>query len=250
MPEPGRGATCGAGACGLPGSCRPGRVGRPSVVIPLWFLPFQPIRPKSGAACAADPPTVRSLALKLTTPQLDSIRQHLEAGLRTRSPASDASPRVSAAGLCLLADFPNGALVDSGDLAAGVVRRFGGTVGGTALLALDPEDALAWVQASPGSEAPLERFLGLASAMVEGAISGWANAIGTEVDFGEPGLREDSVVGMLLATHAPSDTLILSARIELSPAGGDRVAHLYLMVEPKVLELWAGRTAEAPDERA
>lgn len=130
-----------------------------------------------------------------------------------------------------------------GDLVAGVVVRFHGAFGGTAVLVLDPEDALAWIRCSPGDGDPIERYLVSAGRLVTGAVTAWGASMGVTFDFGAPSLCEDSVVGILLGTHAPSDTLIVSARLAIDVDGAARPGHLHLMVDPKVLEIWAGHTA-------
>lgn len=147
------------------------------------------------------------------------------------------------AALCLLADFPIGALVAHDDLVAGVVTRFEGPFGGTAVLALDPEDAFAWVRATEGPGDPIERYLEAAGRLVGAAVEGWGASVGATLACGTPRLHEDSVVGILLGTHAPSDTGILSVRLSLETPGGACNAYLYLLLDPKVLEVWAANTA-------
>ncbi|MGH0036769.1 MAG: hypothetical protein ACQGVK_17225 [Myxococcota bacterium] len=187
---------------------------------------------------AKAPPSIRSPPLKLTTAQLEAIRAQLESGAR-----AGAEVLVPEAALCLLADFPNGALVGHGDITAGVVVRFQGAFGGTAVFALDPEDALAWMRPASARDDLIPAYLDRVAGLVASAVNAWGESMGVAFAFGEPVLHEDSVVGILLGTHAPSDTLILSARLAIDADGAPRPAHLYLMVDPKVLEVWAGHTA-------
>lgn len=151
--------------------------------------------------------------------------------------------RVPEAGVCLLADFPAGALVGIDDIAAGTVVRFQGPFGGTAILTLEPEDALAWVRSAPEPGDPIRGHLERSADLLARAVGGWGQSMGASFSFTEPTLCEDAVAGLLLGTHAPSDTLILSARLVLSIDGRERSAWLYLMVDPKVLEVWASHAA-------
>ena len=56
-------------------------------------------------------------------------------------------------------------------------------------------------------------------------------------------LKEDCVGSILLQTHAPSDTAVISLRIDL--ASGDLVvpAYLYVLMDPKPLELLIAASA-------
>lgn len=136
----------------------------------------------------------------------------------------------------MLADFPSGALVHAnGELTASVVTALGGSVGGTAVLAVDPEDALAWVNATGPAEDLLARFLELGRSTIHGALTALAEGRGIAVELTAPNLQEDSVIPILLGTHAPSDTVILTAGFQLVVGACNIGATLYLLVEPKVL---------------
>jgi hypothetical protein len=116
-----------------------------------------------------------------------------------------------------------------------------GRLTGTALLALEPHDALRWIRSvAPGDE-PLRVFVELGGRILGEWTSALARAFGVHAHSGRPTLCEDSVVGVALGTHAPPCTALLCARVSLA-LGDDDVgeghslrAFLYLMVESKRL---------------
>ena len=195
---------------------------------------------------AESPGHIWSKTLKLTIDQLDQLRDCLAEGARCASesfvaaglPATQITLRRI--GVCALAEFSEGAVCNDGGLIAGAVLRFGGMLSGTALLSLEPEDALAWTQsAGPGREL-LSTFVALGSealsAIVRSATERWQ----IETHVGEGRLVEDSVVAIMLDTHAPSDTAIVSAGLELRAGDVHVPAYFYLMLEPKPLEYVIG----------
>ncbi len=128
---------------------------------------------------------------------------------------------------------------------AGVVQRFEGPLSGTALFALDPGDALLWLQSGerdsqPGAD-PLTRFVDQGSRVLGAVIDALAAAAQAEVQLGRPALEERPLLAALLGTHAPSDTVVLSlyGEIEffLQEMGRELRApfSLQLLLEPKIL---------------
>ena len=129
----------------------------------------------------------------------------------------------------------------SGDRVAAVVQRFEGHPSGTALFALDPGDALLWLQRGDGDEDPLERFVDWGSRVLSGVIETLASAWETELRIGEPKLEERSLMAALLGTHAPSDTVVLSLHGELRFPVLDvpeirAPFSLQLLLEPKLVD--------------
>lgn len=191
--------------------------------------------------------------LQIDSTQLEAIRDQIrsgaERGATAAARASNADSEATSVesgpiGLCLLADFPSGALVHAnGELTASVVAALGGSVGGTTVLAVDPEDALGWVHATGPAEDPLARFLELGRSTIHGALTALAQGQGIAVALTAPNLQEDSVVPILLGTHAPSDTVILTAGLQLVVGTSNVAATLYLLVEPKVLAALADAAA-------
>jgi hypothetical protein len=129
----------------------------------------------------------------------------------------------------------------SGDLIAAVVQRFEGPPSGTALFALDPGDALLWLQRGESDEDPLGRFVDWGSRVLLGVIHTLAAAWETDLRIGEPALEERPLMAALLGTHAPSDTIVLSLHGELSFPVSDipeirAPFSLHLLMEPKLVD--------------
>jgi hypothetical protein len=129
------------------------------------------------------------------------------------------------------------------DVIAGVVQRFGGAFSGTALLALDPSDALLWLQMDDGEGEPLERFVALGARMLGAIVERLAAARGDQVGFDAGTLEERPLMAALLSTHAPSDTVIVSLDAELAYDMDPTIDTLHtpftvqLLLEPKTLQL-------------
>ena len=102
----------------------------------------------------------------------------------------------------------------SSDVIAGVVQRFAGRPPLTALFLLDPGDALLWLEGDGADEDPLGRFVEWGSLVLSGVAEQLLSPAALEP--GAPVLEERPLMAALLATHPPSDTLVLSIQGELS----------------------------------
>ena len=162
-------------------------------------------------------------------------------------PAPRSASALSRVSTCTIGAIEHDMLtaVISADVIAGVVQRFDGAFRGTALLALEPGDALLWLQAGKSQEEPLARFVALGTRMLEAVIASVADGCG-EIGTSPGALEERPLMAALLATHAPSDTVIVSLdaafSFELDPTIG--ALHtpftLQLLFEPKVFHLLFG----------
>ena len=134
-----------------------------------------------------------------------------------------------------LAELPDRVPCFDGECVAGVVNRFEGGLCGTALLAMDPEDALAWVRSKPGEQDLLAAFVSLGTTVQTSVVGEIGMGLGLAVRAESGELIEDSVPVILFGTHAPSDTAVVA--ISLLVAAGDEVlpVQIYLMIEPKLL---------------
>lgn len=141
---------------------------------------------------------------------------------------------------CALGDFASEGLPGGEDLIAGVMRAFRGRLAGASLLSMEPEDALAWVVADGDGENPLETYVDLGGCVLAAVAEAAAEAIGVEVEVGEPRLEESSIAGCLLLTHAPSDSVLVSSRLEVRAGGQHLSAQLHLVMEPKVISALLG----------
>jgi len=118
---------------------------------------------------------------------------------------------------CPLADFdPDRAARGlSADLIAGVLQRFDGRLSGTTLLALDPGDALLWLQRGSDDGDPLDRFVDWGGRLLAGVVEALASAFHVQARLGEPSLEESPLMAALMRTHAPPDTVVISLHGEL-----------------------------------
>lgn len=157
------------------------------------------------------------------------------ASLRTMH-TSDSGLEVREVRATTLGELPERLHCFEGECVAGVASRFEGGFFGTSLLAMDPEDALAWVRSKPGAKDPLESFVCLGETVQSNIAIEIAGGLGIEMHTVGSKLCEDSVPLILFGTHAPSDTAVVA--VSLFVAAGDEVlpVHLYMMVESKVLD--------------
>ena len=136
---------------------------------------------------------------------------------------------------CPLADFSTDGLVGEADRIAGVVKSFRGRLEGTGLLALDPEEALAWSLADGDQSRPVETYIELGETVLQSIADVAGEALGIEVEAGPSRLEETTVAGCLVGTHAPPDVVLLPSRVEIRVAGQWLSAELHLLMPPKVL---------------
>ena len=177
----------------------------------------------------------------LNEDQLTSIRRSAVRGAELGSATlreihtSDSGLEVRDVCATTLGELPERLHCFDGECVAGVASRFEGGLFGTSLLAMDPEDALAWIRSKPGDADPLETFVRLGETVQSSVVIEIGGGLGVEMRTESSELREDSVPLILFGTHAPSDTAIVV--VSLLVAAGDEVlpAHLYMMVESKLL---------------
>ncbi len=128
------------------------------------------------------------------------------------------------------------------DVIAGVCQRFHGGLAGTALLALDPGDALLWLQLGSAASDPLSRYVDLGSRVIGHALHALATSAGAGVELGAASLEERPALAALLCTHAPSDTIVLclDGEILFSLAERGLALHapfsLHILLQPKLLD--------------
>jgi len=118
------------------------------------------------------------------------------------------------------------------DLVAAVMGRLEGGLPGSTGLALEPEEALAWARIG-GEGDPIEAFVALGRAVLEGLAQAISEATRTRTRFHDGRLAEQTEPCLLAATHAPSDTRVLSARMRIETRGEAFSAVAHLLAEPK-----------------
>jgi hypothetical protein len=177
----------------------------------------------------------------VTKKQLEAIREQIAAGVARaaeelrRSHTADAELRVGRTGICVLCDFPIEAVCEHSDISATVMLGFRGTFWGTALLAMDPHQALAWIRSGESQGDPIDVFLHLGQTVLEEALVSLAEGFRSHVEIGDASLEEQSVVATLLATHAPPDTAIVSADLAIQCTGRMLDASLFVLLDRKLL---------------
>ena len=123
---------------------------------------------------------------------------------------------------------------------AGVVMRFEGSLSGTGLLSLEPEDALAWLrtggEAEDESASPIDRFVERGASLIGGAVTELARSARRAAEPGDASLEERPLPAALRATHAPPDTVVLSVSAELAARELRVPIGVHLLFEPKVLD--------------
>ncbi len=161
----------------------------------------------------------------------DAAREALR---RVHSPDSDLE--VMEVASCALADCGQSGVLGDGDLIAGVMLRFQGALCATALLALEPANALAWARAVSPCPEPVARFVALGEALLGPVVMSIAGSLDlAETEPGPASLEERPVIEILVGTHAPSDTAILSLVLAIMAGDVCVPARVYLLLEPKLL---------------
>ncbi len=133
-----------------------------------------------------------------------------------------------------LGEFAEHGMRLSDDLVAGVIGRLEGIMPGSLNVVLEPEEALAWTQI--GSDAdPIDAFVSLGSVLLEGIAVALSEVLESESQFRGAALVEEPELTMLVATHAPSDTLVFSTRLHIEVRDEVVSAVSHLLIEPKYL---------------
>ena len=133
-----------------------------------------------------------------------------------------------------LGDFGERGMRLSEDLVAGVIGRLEGVLPGSLNIVLEPEAALLWAQI--GSDAdPLDTFVSLGRVLLEGIAVALSEILEAESQFQGAALVEESELMMLVRTHAPSDTLVFSTRLQIDVRDEVVSAVSHLLIEPKYL---------------
>ena len=133
-----------------------------------------------------------------------------------------------------LGDFGERGMRLSEDLAAGVIGRLEGAMPGSLNIVLEPEDALIWAQIGNDAD-PLETFVSLGSVLLEGIAVVLSEILESETRLQGTALVEEPELTMLVKTHAPSDTLVFSTRLQIAVRDEVVAAVSHLLIEPKYL---------------
>lgn len=132
----------------------------------------------------------------------------------------------------VLDEFGDRGLRAGDDLVASVMGRIEGGLAGSLCLALEPEDALVWSTTGDRTD-PLAAFLAFGRGMLEGVATALRETLRDSVALVDAKLREDSEPCLLAGTHAPADTLVLSARLRIEVRDEILAGVVHLLLEPK-----------------
>ncbi len=130
---------------------------------------------------------------------------------------------------------------DEHDLVAGALTACRGELSGAALLHMDPEAALAVARRLAPEGDAIETFLGLGEVALGAAIRAAGDALGLPTEVAACRLVEDTAGGCLLATHAPPDTVLIGAKlqVETGAEGADdeerHDAYCHLLLDAKLV---------------
>jgi hypothetical protein len=171
------------------------------------------------------------------------------AALANRIPGG-AGVELGAHAVCPLSRFPEDGVSSDADPLAGVVVPVRGPRPASAVVALEPGSALALVRGDArGDWAPGDGRRAIAE-YVEAAGAVAAAIAAALLPGGDPGpavLAEDSLPALLVGTHAPRSTLVVSmALLILRPDGAILSAFACLLVDAKELPFVSPRSGARP----
>jgi hypothetical protein len=189
----------------------------------------------------------RSRPLKIPGEQLIAIQAWIAEGADRAAEelaedySADTEIDVLETRCCALADFGTANLPASADdVVAGSLVSFHGGIQGAALLAMEPVDALGWARTNDADAEPVASYLAQSNQILTAVVESAARALGVDTHVGRPVLEEAPIAGCLLRTHAPSDTMIVCSRVEIT-AGRQRFASsLFVLLEAKVVNAILG----------
>jgi hypothetical protein len=169
----------------------------------------------------------------------DGVARATEELVETHAVDTDAD--VLESHCCALGDFGSSEfpLADD-DLVAGVMMSFRGVLSGAALLVMDPEDALGWATADGNKTDPIAAYVQLSEHLLKSVVESASDALEAEMELGPARLEESSIAGCLLRTHAPSDTVLISSRLDIEAGHQRRSARIFLMMDGKVVSTLLG----------
>jgi len=180
------------------------------------------------------------IALKISTEQMIALHgffaEAVALGERSLGEISGSETEIHVVEIrcSSLGEFGEQGLQLSEDLVASVIGRLEGPMPGTLSLSLDPEEALVWASIG-GLDDPLGTFVHLGRKLLEGVSKTFGEILGAESRFEGAALVEEPELAMLVQTHAPSDTVVFSAKIRIEVRDEVLDAITHLLIEPKYL---------------
>ena len=173
------------------------------------------------------------------TRQLDGIRDRLNRGARNASEllenpvaAGDAKVEVVNLSCASLGSLSSEDLCGDGDRVAAVSASLRGSLSGAAVFAMEPEDAFLWVLSTGSGEDALQSFVESGERLLRELVCSTGQTE-PRPELGAAVLREESLMEILIGTHAPSDTLVLCVGLDLHAQGLRLPGSFHLLVAPK-----------------
>jgi len=169
---------------------------------------------------------------------MDGIRDRLNRGVQSaserllREQGPESEVEVMDLRCTALGSLSPEELCGDGDRVAAVSCALRGGLGGTAVFAMEPEDALAWVLSSGSGSDPLASFVASGECILR-QLAESTGETEPRPELAAGALREESLMEILVGTHAPSDTLVLSAQLEVRTETLCLPAAFHLLVAPK-----------------
>ena len=142
-------------------------------------------------------------------------------------------------------DFPAAGETPSEQSVTGALVRIAGPVPGAGLFSVGSEAALQGVAEGSASVSATETFLSLGRCVLEAFASSAVAALlerSEPLEIGPASLAEASRPAILLGTHAPGDTVLVSLGIDLLRGPGDETLAVFIdfLLEPKQITLRLG----------
>lgn len=173
-----------------------------------------------------------------STEQMIALHGFLAEGLAVAEPAlaevtgSEMTLEVSEVRCGPLEEFAERGLRLGDDVAAAVLARLEGGLTGSLALALEPDDALLWAQTADRPD-PVAAYLDFARAVEEGIAGALSGVLRERVACVAPRLVETTEPCLLATTHAPPDTVVVSARLRIEARDFVLSAAAHLLITPK-----------------
>lgn len=146
--------------------------------------------------------------------------------------SGDATVRLPDASAIALADYPEGAFLPDPDMMATLSLPAGDGISGSAFVSFPPPAALnlieAWSEGDTRGSDPIGCYRRGARTLASAGLEALGLAAG-EVDTFE----EDALLATLLATHAPGDTQVFSAKLDVDIGDHNLQGVFVLLVDTK-----------------
>lgn len=120
-----------------------------------------------------------------------------------------------------------------GDFLTIVLRALHEPLAGVSMLALCPSELSAWAGVlGPGAHS-LKAFVEQVDSLLISVVKAATAGLGTSLPMGDARFGRQPLLASVAGTHAPRDTVLMSARLSLPRAGSALAARFCLLATPK-----------------